>query len=103
MGVDVMVDNASQASDVEKDRQRLIAEMDAEYGRDWLQLNAPGSFGCHEPLDRTTLSGDIVEKSLLSPPACIANAEWFVLATQAVESLRELYQRVGQSQLDPPV
>lgn len=87
---------AFDAAEAERERQRLLAEMDAEYGPDWSQNFAPGSFGCHELLDRTNLIGDLVEESLLNHPSCIGNPEWFAMASQAVELLRDLYQRVGQ-------
>jgi hypothetical protein len=35
----------------------------------------PGTFGCHELLDRTILLAEQVEKSILSHPACIQNRE----------------------------
>jgi len=87
---------ASDTSDAEKARKRTLSELDAEYGPDWSQHNAPGSFGCHELLDRANLIGDLVEESLLNHPACIRNPEWFAMAYQAVDLLRELYQRIGQ-------
>jgi hypothetical protein len=97
--VAVMGDRAIDDRDFESYRQELLAEMDAEHGPDWSRLNAPGSFGCHELLDRTNLVGDLVEESVLNHPACIGNPEWFALASQAVESLRDLYQRIGQEHL----
>lgn len=96
-----MGDNTYNASDVENDRRQLLGEMDAEYGPEWSQLNAPGSFGCHELLDRTNLIGDLVEESVLNHPACIGNPEWFALASQAVEALRELYQTIGEDHAEP--
>jgi hypothetical protein len=101
MGVAVMGENAFEAADAEHERRRLLGEMDAEYGPDWSQLNGPGSFGCHELLDRTSLIGDLVEESLLNHPACVGNPEWFAMASQAVELLRELYQRIGQDHPEP--
>lgn len=96
-----MGENAFDADDAERERRRLLGEMDAEYGPDWSQDHGPGSFGRHELLDRTNLIGDLVEESLLNHPACINNPEWFALVSQAVESLRELYQRIGQDDPDP--
>ncbi len=98
-----MGENASNAVETESDRRRLLDELDAEYGPEWSRINAPGSFGCHELLDRTNLIGDLVEGSLLNHPACVGNPEWFALASQAVESLRELYQRIGQDHPEAPV
>ena len=55
----------------------------------------PGSFGCHELLDRTSLLTDSLERFVLSHPACVHNKEWFALAYQAVSHLNDLYQKVG--------
>ena len=41
--------------EIEKDRQNLIDELTAEHGPDWAAQYRPGSFGCHELLDRTSL------------------------------------------------
>ena len=85
--------------DVEQDRQRLIAEMVADSGSDWVREFLPGSAGCHELLDRAAMFADMIEKHLASHPACLANAEWYQLAEQAAAALRELYQRVGAEHL----
>jgi hypothetical protein len=60
----------------------------------------PGSFGCHELLDRTNLVADNLEEWILSHPACVQNAEWYALADRAVTALRELYQRIGAEHLE---
>jgi hypothetical protein len=62
----------------------------------------PGSFGCHELLDRTAMAADLVEKYVRSHPACVQNPDWFALAEQAVAALRELYQRIGAEHLAHP-
>jgi len=59
----------------------------------------PGSFGCHELLDRTAMLGDSVEEYILDHPSCVQNPEWYALADQAVTALRELYQRIGAEHL----
>lgn len=86
--------------DTEQERQQLIEEMTAEYGPDWSEQYKPGSFGCHELLDRTCLVADTVEQYVLSHPACAQNREWYALAEKAVTALRELYQAVGQTHLE---
>src|SRR5438552_3931177 len=83
----------------EQNRRQQIAELDADCGAGWAEENRPGSFGCHELLDRTALLADMVERHLLGHPACVANAEWYALADQAAAELRELYQRVGAEHL----
>src|SRR5438128_1860152 len=96
-----MGSQATKISDTEQDRQRLMDEMSAEQGSGWLEQYEPGSFGCHELLDRTSLLADNLESYILSHPACFQNAEWYALADQAVTALRELYQRIGAAHLDP--
>jgi hypothetical protein len=86
--------------DTEQERQQLIDELTAEHGSHWTEQYQPGSFGCHELLDRTALVADTVERYVLTHPACVQNQEWFALAEQAVVALRELYQRIGAVHLD---
>jgi hypothetical protein len=83
--------------EVERDRQHLIDEFIADYGADGAGSYRPGSFGCHELLDRTALAAELLEQKVLNHPACFLNQEWFSLAEQAVEILNELYQRVGEA------
>ena len=90
----------AKALDPKEERRQLIEEMVAEYGPDWLEQYKPGSFGCHELLDRTSLVADSVERYVLSHPACIQNEEWFALAGKSVAALWELYQRIGDAHLE---
>jgi len=90
----------AKALDLERERQQRIGVMIAEHGPEWSEQYKPGSFGCHELLDRTSMAADIVEEYVLSHPACAQNQDWFVLADQAVAALRELYQRIGAEHLD---
>lgn len=85
----------SKPQEVEEERLHLINEMVAEEGTDWLEQYKPGSFGCHELLDRTSVAAENVERSVLSHPACVQNPEWYALAEQAVSALNKLYQRIG--------
>ena len=48
----------AKASDSEQERKQLIDELVAEYGPNWSEEFKPGSFGCHELLDRTLLLRD---------------------------------------------
>ena len=79
----------------ENDRAERAAELVAEYGPDWPEQWAPGTLGSHELLDRTFIVADNLENFVLSHPACVANAEWYALASQAVDLLQMLYQEVG--------
>jgi len=83
----------------EQERQRLFEEMIADHGSEWAEQYKPGSFGCHELLDRTALAADTVERYVLCHPACVQNKSWFVLAERAVAALRELYQQIGEEHL----
>ncbi|MGP0066689.1 MAG: hypothetical protein ACLQGP_24250 [Isosphaeraceae bacterium] len=83
------------SSEVEPERRRLIEEMVAESGPGWETQFQPGSFGCHELLDRTFLLADQIEKIILAHPSCFRDPQWYALASRAAESLHELYKRVG--------
>jgi len=85
--------------DHELQRQELLSEMIAECGENWIEQYAPGTHGCHELLDRTSLAAATVEQHILSHPACAQNREWYELAIQAVEALNDLYQRIGAEHL----
>jgi hypothetical protein len=85
--------------DIEQERQEKLQEMATDEGPNWSEDYKPGSFGCHELLDRTLLAGDTVEEFVLSHPACALQREWYELAEQAVSALRELYQRIGAEHL----
>jgi hypothetical protein len=92
---DDMSARPAKATEREQDRQELLKELAADYGSEGPKQYEPGSFGCHELLDRTNLIGDMVEEYILNHPACVPNKEWFALAHDAVTALRELYQKVG--------
>lgn len=82
-------------SPVETDRQELAAEYAAEHGDAWPGQFAPGSFGCHELLDRVSLVSKLLEEAIVTHPACVQKGEWYELARKASDALNELYQRVG--------
>ena len=86
--------------EVEQDRLRQASELAADSGEGWADAYRPGSPGCHELLDRTSLLSDMLERHLLSHPACVANPAWYLLAEQAAAALRELYQQVGAEHLE---
>ena len=74
--------------------------MEESSGSEWATEFLPGTFGCHEFLDRTSLILNILESNVLEHPACVANADWYVLAEQAATALRELYQQAGRDHLE---
>ena len=85
--------------EIEQDRLKQAAELAADSGANWADAFKPGTFGCHELLDRTALLADLVEGQIQTHPACIANAEWFLQAEQAAALLRDLYQKIGAEHL----
>jgi hypothetical protein len=85
--------------DSEQERQHLIEEFVADHGADWAAKYEPGTFGCHELLDRAGLLAELLERQILTHPACVQNEEWFKLAERAVDLINELYQRVGAAHL----
>ena len=87
-------------AEVESLRRELMAEFEAEQGEDWQSLNAPGTYGCHELLDRTYLVSNMVESYVLTHPACVQNPQWFALAQRASDALQDLYQRISAEHLD---
>jgi len=83
----------------EQERQQLIDEFNAD-SPDWAEQAKPGSFDCHELLDRTSMVGYMLEQYILTHPACVKNKDWYALAEQAVHALRELYQQIGAEHLE---
>ena len=55
--------------DAEAERQERLADLIAEHDSSWLEQFKPGTFGCHELLDRAAFFAKILEDSLLSHPA----------------------------------
>jgi hypothetical protein len=84
----------------ERERREKLRDAAEDAPAEYLTQFAPGTFGCHELLDRLLVVGDTVEEHVLDHPACLANPEWYGLANQAVKALRELYQRVGAAHLE---
>jgi hypothetical protein len=91
--------HAAQQLYTESDRQQLIEELKAKHGENWAAGYKPGTFGCHELLDRVSLLANTLEDALLTHPALAQNATWYALASQAATALQELYQRVGAEHL----
>jgi hypothetical protein len=95
-----MSNDTLKLDEVEQDRQRILSESAEDYGPNWSEQFQPGSFGCHELLDRTALVSDLVQRFVLTHPACALNPAWYALADQAAAALCELYQQVGAAQLN---
>lgn len=88
----------SERQQAEREGSRLDALKTVSRGqpKDWLDRFAPGSFGCHELLDRLDMVTEILAEYVLNHPACLANPEWYAEADTAVTILCSLYQKVGQ-------
>jgi len=82
------------SEEIEAERQERLEEL-----KDENQGDAPGSFSCHELLDRASLLMDSVDRFVLGHPSCVRNKEWFSLAHQAFDSLFRLYQDIGEKHL----
>lgn len=89
--------------EIEQERREEADSFAADAGEGWAEDCRPGSSGCHELLDRTSLLADMLERHVVSHPACVANPDWYRLARQAAEHLHELYQQVGAEHLAAPV
>jgi hypothetical protein len=85
--------------DTEAERLRVASELEADSGPRWADGFRPGTPGCHELMDRTSMLSDMLERHLLAHPACVAEPEWYALAERAASTLRELYQQVGAEHL----
>lgn len=99
MDIELEPNSNRPSSEIEQQRQEAINDMIAEHGPNWAEQFAPGTFGCHELLDRTIQAAQMVEQNVLSHPACAQNPTWFALAERAVAALNELYQEVGAEHL----
>ncbi len=88
----------TNAIDRERERREMMRELAADDAH-WQENSKPGSFGCHELLDRTALASTLVEQHILAHAACVQNPEWYELADQAATALAELYQRIGAEHL----
>jgi hypothetical protein len=89
--------NTPALKTVGRSPKRPVDRVEKEYDEEQFQ---PGSYGCHELLDRTSVTAEIIERYILSHPACLQNQEWMKLAEQAVEALNSLYQKIGATHLD---
>jgi hypothetical protein len=90
---------AQRVADREEERQQILDELLADHGVAWAEQYKPGSYGCHELLDRTAFVANILEEYVLTHPSCVQNEDWFKLASEASAALQNLYQQVGQTHL----
>ena len=83
----------------EAERLGLENELATDSGSAWADGFRPGTSGCHELMDRASMLADMLERHLLTHPACVAEPEWYALADHSATALRELYQQVGAKHL----
>lgn len=86
--------------EIELRRQEAVNAMIAEYGPEWAEQYVPGTFGCHELLDRVICAAETVEEYVLSHPACAQNRAWYALAEHAVTTLNQLYEKISAEHLE---
>ncbi|MGK7878450.1 MAG: hypothetical protein AB4426_35665 [Xenococcaceae cyanobacterium] len=84
----------------ETERQEALKVFLQNEGDQSLEEFSPGTKGCHELLDRTAMVSDLLERCILSHPACLQNPKWYILARQAADALHNLYQQVGTVHLE---
>ena len=87
-----------ELEEIEATRQEYLDQLrdDDEQCQEYV----PGSYGCHELLDRTAMLMNTLDHYILSHPACVNNKEWFALAYRAVDALNALYQSIGAEHLE---
>lgn len=84
---------------VEDERREIVNDLATEHGPDWGARYAPGTFGCHELLDRLSLVARLLDEAIVSHPACVQKPEWYALARRASDAVNDLYQEVGAEHL----
>ena len=84
--------------DTEATRLARLAAMEDDFP-ERMKNFGPGSFGCHEVLDRASIITNLVGDWLLEHPSIVLNAEWFRLADEAQTKLMNLYQAIGTKHL----
>jgi hypothetical protein len=82
-----MVSNAFD----EEYRQDLLKELGDDERDRW----TPGSFGCHELLDRIHIMTNQFESLVVQHNSCILQPEWFHEACRIRDQIDALYQKVG--------
>ena len=90
------------SAETEAFRLQRLTEAASDHGTTAEQLVAefaPGSFGCHEALQMTSVFMDSVDRHLAEHPSILAVPEWYQLAEDAHTALFNLYQAIGTSHL----
>lgn len=61
----------------------------------------PGTFGCHEALDRCSMLADLADQ-LSEHPAIMLVPDWRRRAQEATKALADLYAEIGRIHLEAP-
>ncbi len=81
-------------------RDVLAEQLTEESGTWGKAAYQPGSYGCHELLDRTAILANELDGLVVRHPACVLNPEWHSMATRALDILWDLYHLIGDAHLD---
>lgn len=84
--------------EIEETRRAHIRGLSA-HSPGWPAQFAPGTFGCHEAMDRASLIGGLAD-DLSSHPAILRDPQWYQMAYQAAQLLYDLYQAIGAAHLN---
>jgi hypothetical protein len=85
--------NTFDTTELEQHRQQLLKEIEKPSNYQ------PGSFGCHELLDRLSVVSANLEEYVCGHPACVLQAAWYASASEAATILANLYQKIGGEHL----
>lgn len=88
-------------NEIESRRQEYLEQLKAD--EEDPEQDEPGSFGCHELLDRTSIVMDNLNGFVVEHSACVWNKKWFFLAHRASDLLFELYQDIGATHIGTPI
>jgi Zn-dependent oligopeptidase len=102
-----MTSNTWTPQEIEQDRQEAVEEYIAnqfdeeDQTAETIARNSqPGTYDCHEVLDKSSELLDSVARHLMQHPSIISNPKWFTLAHNAHTMLFNLYQDIGAEHLE---
>ena len=81
-------------------REREIERTDSESGTYWRSADEPGSYGCHERLGRVAPVATNLDGWVVTRPACLQDDARSVAAASALDTLWDLYHKIGDAHLD---
>ena len=93
---------STRESELEDDRRNRLDEAACDQEGSIADVYRPGTFGCHELLDRLSTIARFLDNSPLSHPALLLEPVWYATANRAVDLLNDLYQHFGAKHLGHP-